>query len=87
MANATISRIEGDLDAQSPAADLVRVYLNGIGKTALLEFKLVRTPEEGKNVWSRADAYLAARAGAQAGLDSAVKQGNLMLRQFERANQ
>jgi RNA polymerase nonessential primary-like sigma factor len=25
-----------DLDAQSPAADLVRVYLNGIGKTALL---------------------------------------------------
>ena len=34
MANATPSRIEGDLDAQSPAADLVRVYLNGIGKTA-----------------------------------------------------
>jgi RNA polymerase nonessential primary-like sigma factor len=25
-----------DLDAQSPSADLVRVYLNGIGKTALL---------------------------------------------------
>ncbi|CAM2972524.1 sigma-70 family RNA polymerase sigma factor [Saccharomonospora xinjiangensis] len=25
-----------DLDAQGPAADLVRVYLNGIGKTALL---------------------------------------------------
>jgi RNA polymerase nonessential primary-like sigma factor len=25
-----------DLDAQSPAADLVRFYLNGIGKTALL---------------------------------------------------
>ncbi|GEL24686.1 RNA polymerase sigma factor [Pseudonocardia sulfidoxydans NBRC 16205] len=25
-----------ELDAQSPAADLVRVYLNGIGKTALL---------------------------------------------------
>ena len=36
MANATTTRIEGDLDAQSPAADLVRVYLNGIGKTALL---------------------------------------------------
>src|ERR1700752_3020187 len=36
MANATISRVDGDLDAQSPAADLVRVYLNGIGKTALL---------------------------------------------------
>ncbi|SFB45715.1 RNA polymerase nonessential primary-like sigma factor [Amycolatopsis marina] len=27
---------DADLDAQSPAADLVRVYLNGIGKTALL---------------------------------------------------
>jgi RNA polymerase nonessential primary-like sigma factor len=27
---------EADLDAQSPAADLVRVYLNGIGKRALL---------------------------------------------------
>ncbi|OLT43201.1 RNA polymerase subunit sigma [Saccharomonospora sp. CUA-673] len=26
----------GDLDAQGPSADLVRVYLNGIGKTALL---------------------------------------------------
>src|ERR1044071_317149 len=36
MANATTSRIDSDLDAQSPAADLVRVYLNGIGKTALL---------------------------------------------------
>lgn len=34
MANAT--RYDSDLDAQSPAADLVRVYLNGIGKTALL---------------------------------------------------
>lgn len=31
----TISR-EEDLDAQGPSADLVRVYLNGIGKTALL---------------------------------------------------
>ncbi|WP_019815515.1 sigma-70 family RNA polymerase sigma factor [Saccharomonospora saliphila] len=27
---------EPDLDAQGPAADLVRVYLNGIGRTALL---------------------------------------------------
>ena len=36
MANATTRRVDRDLDAQSPAADLVRVYLNGIGKTALL---------------------------------------------------
>ena len=32
----TEAEIQSDLDAQSPAADLVRVYLNGIGKTALL---------------------------------------------------
>jgi len=40
-----------DLDAQSPAADLVRVYLNGIGKTALLtaaqEVELARRIEAG----------------------------------------
>ena len=51
MANATLSRIEGDLDAQSPAADLVRVYLNGIGKTALLnaadEVELAKRIEAG----------------------------------------
>ena len=29
-------RTEADSDGQSPSADLVRVYLNGIGKTALL---------------------------------------------------
>ncbi|MFF5992749.1 sigma-70 family RNA polymerase sigma factor [Prauserella flavalba] len=33
---ATVPTEEPDLDAQGPAADLVRVYLNGIGKTALL---------------------------------------------------
>src|SRR5690606_16852377 len=50
-ADATISRIDGDLDAQSPAADLVRVYLNGIGKTALLnaadEVELAKRIEAG----------------------------------------
>src|SRR5690606_18520114 len=42
---------EPDLDAQSPAADLVRVYLNGIGKTALLtaeeEVELAKRIEAG----------------------------------------
>src|SRR5271156_2933 len=51
MANATTSRFDGDLDAQSPAADLVRVYLNGIGKTALLnaadEVELAKRIEAG----------------------------------------
>ncbi|KAA2254919.1 sigma-70 family RNA polymerase sigma factor [Solihabitans fulvus] len=42
---------EGDLDAQGPAADLVRVYLNGIGRTALLtaaeEVELAKRIEAG----------------------------------------
>jgi len=45
-----------------------------IGKTALLEFKLVRTPEETKNVFDRLDAYLAARGGgASAGVDTSLR--------------
>src|ERR1700710_1594040 len=51
MANATLSRVDSDLDSQSPAADLVRVYLNGIGKTALLnaadEVELAKRIEAG----------------------------------------
>src|SRR6266404_5935168 len=51
MANATTTRVDHDLDAQSPAADLVRVYLNGIGKTALLnaadEVELAKRIEAG----------------------------------------
>ena len=43
--------LESDLDAQGPAADLVRVYLNGIGKTALLtaadEVELAKRIEAG----------------------------------------
>src|ERR1700712_3389050 len=42
---------DGDLDPPSPAADLVRVYLNGIGKTALLsasdEVELAKRIEAG----------------------------------------
>jgi RNA polymerase nonessential primary-like sigma factor len=43
--------MDADLDAQGPAADLVRVYLNGIGKTALLtaaqEVELAKRIEAG----------------------------------------
>ena len=46
-----ISVEAADLDAQGPAADLVRVYLNGIGKTALLnaaqEVELAKRIEAG----------------------------------------
>ncbi|MFC4457570.1 sigma-70 family RNA polymerase sigma factor [Pseudonocardia nematodicida] len=48
-----------DLDAQSPAADLVRVYLNGIGRTALLtaadEVELARRVEAGVFAQHRLD--------------------------------
>ncbi|MFI9006207.1 sigma-70 family RNA polymerase sigma factor [Actinosynnema sp. NPDC053489] len=47
----TTTGAELDLDAQGPAADLVRVYLNGIGKTALLtaadEVELAKRIEAG----------------------------------------
>jgi protein-export membrane protein SecD len=43
-----------------------------IGKTALLEFKLVRTQDEVKNVFDRLDAFLAAR-GVAAGTDTALR--------------
>ena len=54
MANVTTA-INSDLDAQSPAADLVRVYLNGIGKTALL------TAEDEVDLAKRIEAGLYAR--------------------------
>ena len=45
-----------------------------LGKTALLEFKLVRTAEEVRNVLQRLDSFLAARgAGASAGLDTLLQ--------------
>ena len=51
MARSSTTEFGGDLDAQSPAADLVRVYLNGIGKTALLtaedEVELAKRIEAG----------------------------------------
>jgi RNA polymerase nonessential primary-like sigma factor len=47
----TVSLADADLDAQGPAADLVRVYLNGIGRTALLsaqqEVELAKRIEAG----------------------------------------
>jgi protein-export membrane protein SecD len=49
-----------------------------IGKTALLEFKLVRTADEGRNVWNRLDAYLSARdAATAAGIDTAMRRAPL----------
>jgi len=64
-----------DLDAQSPAADLVRVYLNGIGKTALLtaaqEVELARRIEAGVFAQHKLDTLAAdsAELDRQAALD------------------
>lgn len=45
-----------------------------VGKTALLEFKLVRTPEEVRTLFDRLDAYLSQRnVTAIAGVDSALR--------------
>ena len=48
-----------------------------IGKTALLEFKLVRTPEEVKSVFSKLDAALAARGVGTSGADSILRRAPL----------
>ena len=60
-----------------------------IGKTALLEFKLVRTPEESRLLFERLDAALAQRSDATAGLDSALRAhpltGHMMDAGFVRA--
>jgi RNA polymerase nonessential primary-like sigma factor len=58
-----------DLDAQSPAADLVRVYLNGIGKTALLtaaeEVDLAKRIEAGVFAQHRLDTAAAEGTGEE----------------------
>jgi protein-export membrane protein SecD len=44
-----------------------------IGKTALLEFNLVRTPEEAKSLFDRLDGFLAKRADLGVALDSSLR--------------
>jgi len=69
---------------QSEGEDRIVVQLPGltdrerarelIGRTALLEFKLVRTADEVRNIVNRLDSYLAARgAGASANLDTTLQ--------------
>jgi SecD/SecF fusion protein len=49
--------------------------LDLIGKTALLEFKVVRTPEEVRGVFDKLDAYLASRGVA--GADTSLRRAPL----------
>jgi SecD/SecF fusion protein len=58
-----------------------------LGKTALLEFKLLRTPEEVRNIFTRLDAFLAARgSGAGAGLDTMLQRQPLTSHFLELSN-
>jgi RNA polymerase nonessential primary-like sigma factor len=70
---------DADLDAQSPAADLVRVYLNGIGRTALLsadeEVELAKRIEAGvfaQHMLDTVDRLLSSRRNE---LNALVKDG------------
>jgi len=74
------SRMDADdLDAQSPAADLVRVYLNGIGKTALLtaeqEVVLARSIEAGLYATHKLESGKRLTPQRKADLRAVVREG------------
>ncbi len=74
------SRMDADdLDAQSPAADLVRVYLNGIGKTALLtaeqEVVLARSIEAGLYATHKLESGKRLSPQRKADLRAVVREG------------
>ncbi len=68
-----------DLDAQGPSADLVRVYLNGIGKTALLsaeqEVELAKKIEAGLYAQHKLDSGKRMTAKKSADLKWVVRDG------------
>src|SRR6184192_2700260 len=71
---------EADLDAQGPAADLVRVYLNGIGRTALLtaaeEVELAKRIEAGVFAQHMLDTAERLPASRRAELQALVVDGH-----------
>ncbi|SDN63610.1 sigma-70 family RNA polymerase sigma factor [Allokutzneria albata] len=71
---------EIDLDAQGPAADLVRVYLNGIGKTALLtaadEVELAKRIEAGVFAQHMLDTAKSLAPQRKADLKALVRDGH-----------
>jgi len=71
---------EADLDAQGPAADLVRVYLNGIGKRALLtaeqEVELAKRIEAGVFAQHMLDTAQKLQTKRRAELAALVRDGN-----------
>jgi len=71
---------EIDLDAQSPAADLVRVYLNGIGRTALLtaaqEVELAKRIEAGVFAQHMLESDDTLKGNSRAELQALVRDGH-----------
>jgi RNA polymerase nonessential primary-like sigma factor len=79
-----------DLDAQSPAADLVRVYLNGIGKRALLtaadEVDLAKRIEAGVFARHMLDTEPKLSATRKADLRAVARDGELARNHLLEAN-
>lgn len=76
---ATHRSMLSDLDAQSPAADLVRVYLNGIGRTSLLtaadEVELAKRIEAGLYAQYQLDTRPRLGIKRRTALRAVVKEG------------
>jgi RNA polymerase nonessential primary-like sigma factor len=81
---------DADLDAQSPAADLVRVYLNGIGKTALLtaadEVELAKRIEAGVFAQHMLDTGENLTAKRRSELSALVRDGHVAKNHLLEAN-
>jgi RNA polymerase nonessential primary-like sigma factor len=81
---------EADLDAQGPAADLVRVYLNGIGRTALLtaqqEVELAKRIEAGVFARHMLDTTPSLPTAKLADLQAIVRDGDRAKRHLLEAN-
>ncbi|MCP2256830.1 Sigma-70 factor, region 1.2 [Streptoalloteichus tenebrarius] len=73
---------EVDLDAQGPAADLVRVYLNGIGRTKLLtaeeEVELAKRIEAGVFAQHMLETARRLPPKRQAELEELVRDGRVV---------
>ncbi|MGZ4521822.1 MAG: sigma-70 family RNA polymerase sigma factor [Mycobacteriaceae bacterium] len=83
-------RTTSDLDAQSPAADLVRVYLNGIGRTALLtaadEVELAKRIEAGLYAQQRLTGGTKLTAARKRDLNTVVREGHAARQRLLEAN-
>jgi RNA polymerase nonessential primary-like sigma factor len=83
-------RTSSDLDAQSPAADLVRVYLNGIGRTALLtaadEVELAKRIEAGLYAQQRLTGGTKLTAARKRDLNTVVRDGHAARQRLLEAN-